>query len=126
MSEPRCKRSHSMDETLTCPDCLLDAITGATQQVSLLTTENKILLSSLEKEEQAHTMSVFDLNMKIAEVGIALEREKERAEQLEQENFKQRVENQNIGRQYEQTEERKKEIEILLSEAQQWIDSDPD
>ncbi len=43
------------------------------------------LLSSLEKEEQAHTMSVFDLNMKIAELGIALEKEKERAEKAEKE-----------------------------------------
>jgi len=37
----------------------------------------KLLLTSLEKEEQAHTMSVYDLSVKIAEVGIALEGEKE-------------------------------------------------
>lgn len=37
-------------------------------------SEARTFLSSLEKEEQAHTMSVFDLNMKIAELGIALEK----------------------------------------------------
>ena len=35
------------------------------------------LASLLEKEEQAHVMSRYDLNMKIAEVEIALEKEKE-------------------------------------------------
>ncbi len=49
---------------------------------SIIKQENKTLLSSLEKEEQAHTMSVYDLNMKIAELGIALEKEKEKNERL--------------------------------------------
>ena len=35
------------------------------------------LISFLEKEEQAHVMSRYDLNMKIAEVEIALEKEKQ-------------------------------------------------
>jgi len=39
------------------------------------------LLSLLEKEEQAHVMSVYDLNMKIAEMGIALEKERGRADE---------------------------------------------
>ncbi len=41
-------------------------------------------MDKLEKEEQAHTMSVFDLNMKIAEMGIALQKEGETAENWEE------------------------------------------
>ncbi len=63
----------------------IERLEGKREEVKKLIAELEVtttlefsnLQTSLEKEEQAHVMSRYDLNMKIAEVGIALEKERE-------------------------------------------------
>lgn len=81
------------------------------------------LESSLKKEEQAHTMSVYDLNMKIAEVGIALEKEKKRRHELDGAIIGWKIVKETLNGELEKEKERMNLSNSLIIEPNElWID----